>query len=493
MDEKDRKAIAHYQAYPDEYVRRVIGVEPEPHQVKVLRAIAKPNARVCFIGANGVGKDALCAWIVEWFAYCHEGVIPTTSASDRQVGILWKEINYWTGKSRAKSAFEVIQRRMYKKSNPAAYAEGFKAASAAKMEGYHSPALLYIMTEARGVEEWGYQAMLKACTGQDNRILVQSVPGDESGEFYAIASGQRQRWEVITFPAAKKVSACRECDRQFEPGETSCPKCKATCYIPTTKLVTQESIDEKLEYGEESPWFIAPVLAEFVEAGSLALVTLGQFNRSVDRWEDMGEDPGWQDVLGVDVAWVGSNETVLLHRKGPLVKSIISYSKQRTDVTGARVREWLDAHPHGAVVIEHGIAQSGVIDYLINKGMEEGTNLFSVNVGGPAVEEEKFFDRRSELYYYFGQRFISGTIAVDPRYKASPLGAQLVTIRKVQRGDSKFQIESKRQMAARRARSPDWADAGMLTMAISDTGVMEGAIKEEEPVQSFGSYDQPDW
>ncbi len=478
MDERERKAVAHFQTHPEDYVRRVMGVEPEPQQVDVLRLMAQPNARVAFIAANGVGKDALCAWIVEWFLYCHEGVVPTTSASDRQVGILWKEIAQWTGRSRARPAFDLLQRRMVKKSNPAAYAEGFKAASAARMEGYHSPALLYIMTEARGMEEWGFQAMLKACTGQDNRILVQSVPGEETGELYMIASGQRARWQTKFFAAAKKLH-----------GQNG-----STRYVPTTRLVTQETIDEKLEYGESSAWFVAPVLAEFIQAGSLALISLGQFHAAVDRWDETPEDPSWPDILGVDVAWVGSNETIMLHRKGPLVKSITAYSKQRTNVTAERVYEWHCAHPRSTVVIEHGIAQSGVIDQLINLGMSEGETLFSVNPGGPALEEEKFADRRSELYYYTAERFQSSRLAIEPKYKFSPLGAQLTSIKKIVRGDMKFQMESKRQMASRKIPSPDWADALMLTMAVSDLGVMDSVIGGGGPIiESYGGKEMPDW
>lgn len=448
----DELAIAHFQAHPEDYFRQVIGVEPEAEQIKITKEVAKPNSRVAFIGANGVGKDALSAWLVEWFLYCHEGVVPTTSASDRQVGLLWHEINYWTAKSKAASAFEVLQRKMHKKSNPAAFAEGFKANSAAKMEGFHAPALLYIMTEARGVEDWGYQAMLKACTGADNRIFAQSVPGDENGEFYMIASMQRPRWQPFVVPAARKV--------QIAPDQYR--------YEATMKLVNQESIDEKLEYGADSSWFLGPVLAEFAKGGSDFLISLAQFHRAVNRWEETGEEPDQgQNVLGVDVAWTGKNETVLFHRQGRKIKRIIAYAGQRTDVTAERVMEWMSEYLDGAVVIEDGIAQAGVIDQIEAHG--DANRLYLVLVGGPAVEQEKFVNRRCELYYYFMKRFIDGNIAVPPAYRQSPLGAQLTSIKKLIRGDGKFELESKRQMLARGIPSPDWADAGMLSMGIADT------------------------
>ena len=452
----EEKAIAHFQARPEDYFREIIGVEPEPHQIKVARAVAEQNARVSFVGANGAGKDALCAWLVEWFLYCHEGIIPTTSASDRQIGLLWHEINLWTGKSKARPAFELLQRKMYKKSNPSAYAEGFKAASAAKMEGYHAQTMLYIMTEAKGVEDWGYQAVLKACTREDNRILIQSVPGDETGEFYAIAAGKRPKWKVFTVPVARKV---RTGPDQYE-------------YEPTTRLVTKESIDEKLAYGEASSWFTGPVLAEFNTAGSTFLISLAMFNRAANRWEEIKDEPeSGQDILGVDVAWTGANETVLCHRKGQKVQRMIAYGGQRTDVTADRVIEWMVAFPGGAVVIENGIAQSGVIDRIVSQG--DPNRMFLVLPGGPAMEQEKFFNRRCELYYYLMKRFEDGSLAIAPEYRQSPLGGQLTSIKKVIRGDSKWEVESKKSMMARRVPSPDWADALMLSMGVSDAELVE--------------------
>ncbi len=451
----------------------MIGVEPEPHQVTVMQEVAKPNARVALIGANGIGKDALCAWLVEWFLFCHGGVVPTTSASDRQVSILWKEINYWTGKSKAGNAFELLARKMYRKTNPQVYAEGFKAASASKMEGYHSPALLYIMTEARGVEDWGYNAMLKACSGEDNRILIQSVPGDESGEFYRIAQGMRPRWKVIMFPAAKRTR-----------GGTAEKK-----FIPTTQLVSQDSIDEKLEYGEDSPWFQGPVLAQFTRASALSLISLGQYQAAIENYANISTDG--QDILGVDVAWVGTNQTVLCHRRGGAIQDFKAYQGQRETQTAERCQEWAKACPQGIIVIEHGVAQAGVIDILIDNGFED--RLIEVSPGSPPMEEEKFGDRRSELYYYLMRRFEDGQIGVPDRFRNSPLGAQMTSIRKINRGDNKFQIESKKQMSSRGIPSPDWSDALMLTMAVSDTGVMSAGFHTSDIWAGGQRRARPDW
>jgi len=449
----------------------VIGPEPEPHQVKVCRAIAKKNSRVALIGANGIGKDALCAWLVEWFLYCFQGLVPITSASARQVRILWREIHEWTGQSKARSSFNLLQQRMEvisRREGEKAYSEGFKAVSEQKIEGYHNPVMLYIMTEARGCEDWAYRAMLKACSQEDNRILIQSVPGLEEGEFFRIAQGARSRWEVITIPAAKKIAG---------PGG---PK-----YVPTTRLVSQDSIDEKLEYGENSQWFVGPVLAQFIKAGSLSLITLGDFQNAVERSEE-SETSGGQDILGVDVAWVGRNETVFCHRKGAHVVNFISYSQERTTETEKICLQWLGSHPQGMMVIEHVGVGAGVIDHVIAAGFED--RMVEINPGGPPIEKDRFKDRRSELYFYLAKKFETGEISIPERYEHSPLSPQLTSLRKIVRGDQIFELESKR-IAAKRMPSPDWADALMLTLAVSDTHIMES----DTDIWAGGKLTEPDW
>ena len=460
-DERRSAAVRHFQQHPEDYLEKVQGARPDPIQLPVLRACAKPRARVCIVGGNGVGKDFISAGITEWFLYCFgtredPAVVPTTSASGRQVGLLWNEINYWSAKSRASKAFDLLQRKMSLK-DPAlkdSYAVGFKAANEQVMEGFHASKLFYILTEARGMPDWGFNAMLKACSEYDNRILIQSVPGEETGEFYNIAKGNRAGWDVFFLPAAKKV------------GERE--------YIPTTPLISQESIDEKLQFGEDSPWFVAPVLAQFITGSSLNIVSLGDYLAAENRYGELESGP--PDVLGVDVAWVGQNFTSLCHRRGSNLEKYTRYQGVRTPETARICIEWLVKYPHGKMVIESGIAQSGVIDRIEESGL--GDRMVLVNPGGPPVgDPEQFADRRSELYYYFKERFKNGTIAVAERN--SPLGGQITSIRAKVRGDMKFQIESKKEMAGHGMASPDDADAGMLTMAVASEGeAVEGDLDD---------------
>lgn len=509
--EKKQLVVEHFQRYPDDYVRWMFGVEPEPHQIAALRAVAKPGARVCIVGANGMGKDACVSWLPSWFLYCFGGpmgqhaLVPTTSASGRQIDTFWREQNGWMSGAVNVDAFDVMVKelRLKKIEDPRDQtrqldgtnnkAVGFKALSQAVMESFHAPHLLYIMTEARACEDWAYLSMFKACTDVDNRIVIQSVPGEQTGMFYEIARGEVPGWEVLFWPAARKVWSCPGCD-YTTTSDGICPTCDRELkskYVPTSRRVTDQSIQEKLAFGEDSEFFQAPVLANFLTGSSLQLISLREYHDAEDRYGPkrverindieipMGgvvEDEQ-SDILGVDVAWVGQNNTVLCHRKGPVVYKFHRWQGQRTDYTADRVMEWMNAYPHGTVCIESGIAQSGVIDQIVKA--HYGSRLQLINPGGPPLggekEEEMFHDRRSQLYYYVQQKFRKGILAI--RDTNDELKKQLTGIRAKVRTDVKFQIESKDELK-KRMESPDDADALMLTMAGSSDESRAATFKD---------------
>jgi hypothetical protein len=206
-------------------------------------------------------------------------------------------------------------------------------------------------------------------------------------------------------------------------------------------------------------------LANFLKGSSRALVSLSDYMAAESRYG--GEDglvEGLPDVLGIDAAWVGQNQTVFCHRKGPVLWKFQRFQGQRTNVTAELVEQWLVAHPHGVAVIEGIGISAGVIDLVIANGL--GSRLIVIHPGSPPIgsdtELEQFKDRRSQLYYYLAQRFKDGTLAV--REKNLPLGGQLTSIRAQIRGDSKYEVEGKREML-KRMPSPDDADAAMLSMA----------------------------
>lgn len=420
--------------------------------------------------------------MVHWFLDCfgdkdakagERVLIPTTSASGRQVQILWREISGVASQAKTREHLECLTQKLRLKDCPEAMAEGFKAANEKVVEGRHSEKMLYVLTEARGAEDWAFTAILKACTGRDNRVLVQSVPGTEEGEFYAIASGQRGVYSPALNPGGWRIFVLPAARKDKETGK----------YLATCPHVTQESIDEKLRYGEDSEQFVGPVLAEFIPGSPLTLVSLGEYLRAWDRWAETDVSEDGPDILGIDVAWVGQNDTVFTHRKGDRVIRQWGYQGVRTTETARVAKEWYGKHG-GYICIESVGVSAGVIDIIL---ADQVPNLIEVYPGNPAIEVNRFKDRRSELYYYLAQRFKEGRIAVPER--DSPLCGQLTSIKKMVRGDEVFQLEPKGQ-AFKSKGSPDWADSLMLTLAAPTEPA--GSIRFQD-LWSGGERVQPDW
>jgi hypothetical protein len=346
--------------------------------------------------------------------------------------------------------------------------------------------------------------MFKACTGFDNRIVIQSVPGEENGEFFKIASGQRPGWDVLWWPAARKVWQCSECGIE-QQHDGLCHECNQEFkprFKPTSKLVTQESINEKLAYGEDSEWFQGPVLANFLKGSSLALISLSDYRDAELRYGgEGGIVETTPDILGVDWAWTGQNFHVMCHRRGQVVYQFWRWQghvgdkdneRKDTDYTAQRVMEWMNAWPHGVVVTEAVGAGAGVIDQIVKHNLSHRLILVypgNPPVGGPSAEEH-FYDRRSQLYYYLKERFKKGQIAIKD--KDLHLGGQLTSIRAKIRGDSKFQIEPKTELI-KRMPSPDDADALMLTMAGSPEYGNEPTTKDIAVVGSKPSFLEAEW
>lgn len=508
-------SIAHYQKHPEDYVRNILGVQPDELQIRALQAIAQPNARVALPWANGRGKDAMCSWLPEWFLYNFASKdapakVPTTSASGRQNQLFWNELHYWHAKSAHQSAFELLthELRFSKKmldKNPkldSCIAHGFKAGNEKTVEGNHAPKMLFILTEARGAEDFVFRAMLKASTGADNRIVVQSVPGDEAGEFYAICQRLGGRdWDVIWGPSAKRVFECEQCKFEMDK-EGLCPTCKQETtkkYKSIAKHVSQRSIDEKLAYGEDSSWFVAPVLAQFAKTSADSIISLSQFNRAVEiTWEECGDSDEW--VLGVDASWIGNNETIFAERCGRRLMGLIpmqfeAISDNATKQQADYITQWLQFHPEGLAVIEHGVAQAGIIDRVHENRL--GDRLITIPTGSPAYEPDKFFNRRSEIYYYLSLRFGENRIAINPTLRNDPLVGQLTAMKRKLQGDLIWRLEDKHEMMRRISRqatehgstSPDRADAVALAFSIGG----DSLIRKEDLGISLGGSSRVDF
>jgi len=462
-DEQIQRAAEAYARYlynPTAYVEEIIlarqlDISVEPHQADLLDALARYD-RVAVKAGNGMGKDTTTAWAIEWYLLTHPmAKVPCTSGVFRQVySMLWSEVQKWSKRSLAAQYLRPLSTRVevvgYEKEW---FAEGFTAQQESEAEGYHAPHLLYCITEAKAVEDQIWRAVFKACTGEGNKIFAQSVPGPKLGNFHKVFTELRKTWKCFSYPAAVKVTRA---DTGVEE------------YFPTSRLISKNSVDEKLAYGEDGPLFQAGVLANFISQSDESVIPLDWIELAQQRWVVRKEKDLWGPFIGVgcDVARSGTDRTVLATRFGSAIKELSRFSSQDTMQTAGRVMRVLQHNQGGTAVVDVIGLGAGVVDRL----RELKAKVIAFN----SSERTPLSDRSGELSFLNMRAFAWWTMRdlLDPRNNADIclppddfLTADLVTPRWKVTSSGSIQIEGKDEIKKRLGRSTDDADAVVMAFA----------------------------
>ncbi|OLT24399.1 hypothetical protein BJF79_13740 [Actinomadura sp. CNU-125] len=172
-------------------------------------------------------------------------------------------------------------------------------------------------------------------------------------------------------------------------------------------------------WGVKSPLFTAKVRGLFPEVGDDQLIPLGTITAAQTR----ELDPGPFSTISVDVARFGSDRTILALIRGPVVRVVGDYSKQRTTETTGRVINAKDEHAAHELRVDGVGVGAGVVDELL----EAGHDVVDMQSGAAAMDSKHFANARAEWWWGLRQRFEDGDMDLDP--DDDELAAQLGAMR----------------------------------------------------------------
>ena len=438
--ERLRELILTWRSDPARYVTDVFGVTPEPWQAEALRLLAEQD-RVSIRSGHGVGKSALDAWAIFWFLSCYyPAKIPCTAPTAHQLeDVLWAELAKWHRKMPAplQGQFEVKSDRVVLTAAPN---ESFAVARTARKEnpealqGFHADHLMFVIDEASGVEEIIFEVAEGALSTPGAKVLMTANPTRTSGYFYDSHHRMRRHW------ATMRVS-CEESSR-----------------------VSREYIEQMAEkYGRDSNIYRVRVLGEFPTSDDDVVIPLELCTAAVGR--DV-EPSGEKIIWGVDVARFGDDRTTLAKRCGNRQLEPVKawQGKDLMQTVGLIVLEYEQAgkeKPDEIVVDSIGIG-AGVVDRL----KEMGLPVRGVNVAEAPAVRDRYLRLRDELWFR-GREWLAGR---DVKLcDDDELIGELTTVKYSITSSGKLKVESKDEMKKRGLRSPDKADAWLLTFGTSDT------------------------
>jgi len=419
------------------FVKTVIGAEPQQWQADALRAIAT-NDKLAIKSGHGVGKTAFEAWAVLWWLLTrYPTKIAITANTAHQLNdVLWTEIDKWArGLPQGfKDLLEFKSDKISLKgaSDSFAVARTSRRENPEALQGFHSENMLFICEEASGIPDVVFQVGEGSLSTPKSKVIMCGNPTRADGYFYDAFHSNRAQWHCMTV-------SCLDADTVSE------------------KFIG----DMAAKYGEESNVFRVRVLGEFPTQSDDVLVPLHLVESAVTRHIEMA--PGAPVIWGLDVARYGGDRTALAKRQGQvLIEPIKTWqNKDLMEMAGIILSEYEATRymdrPEKIFIDSIGIG-AGLVDRLIELDMP----AVGIAVSESPSLKEKFTRLRDELFWNAREWFEGRDVSI---FNDETFISEITAVRYKYQSTGKLKIESKDEMKRRGQRSPDVADAFVLTFA----------------------------
>lgn len=331
---------------------------PAPYQMEILRHIEEGKSRITVRGPHGLGKTALCAILVHWFALTRDGrdwkVVTTASVWNQLRFYLWPEIHNWARLLR----WDIIGRQPYVENVELKRLElslssgmAFAATSnrSDQIEGAHADHIMYIFDESKIIPASIWDSVEGAMsTGKEKIWLAVSTPGECAGRFYEIHSRKAgyEDWYVRHVTKDEVISAGR-----MDPFWAE---------------------QRKAQWGPQSQLYINKVLGDFYCGGDASVIPLSHIELAQERWmEKYGRDPDKVPMenivaIAIDVGRFGEDPTVFgyKNRDGDVVR-IEVVQNQDTMFVANYAAQVMRQHPQSEIIIDSIGVGAGVYDRLM--------------------------------------------------------------------------------------------------------------------------------
>lgn len=347
----------------------------DQEQARLLQAIRNED-RVAAHCCHGVGKTACVSIGVLDFLDQHnpsnpgeEGaMVVSTAPTWRQVqDILWTEIRKWWNPSLYPDWEILPSTPRIKTPWPDTFALGFSTDDLDKFEGWHSPNLMVIVDEAKGVSEEIFDAIKGTTSSGKVKLIYLSTPGNPEGKYWEACKKRGTRFHVIHIDAfhSKNVS-------------------------PTYA----EEILEDCDGDKEHPLYIRKVLGEFVRMVERPAFNPEQIQDGFNRYQEL--EPEGYHTVGID--WARQKDwTVVLEMVGPVVLPNILVTQQDYMITCDYIFK-----RHQAFPFDFGLADLG-------EGVGQVARLKEM---GLPIEGERMSNKfKVDAHSKIKMRLQAGTIA----------------------------------------------------------------------------------
>tara|TARA_R110000822_G_scaffold4905_2_gene21221 strand:- start:11379 stop:12812 length:1434 start_codon:yes stop_codon:yes gene_type:complete len=430
-----------YRTDPVLFVQEQLGAHPTKWQREALAA-AVSETRISIRSGHGVGKSTFLAWLILWFMLTRipVKVMATANRQDQIFDVLWSECRAWHRRLQPllRNMLEITSDKISYLPEPEA---NFAVARTARKEspeafqGMHQKHMLLIADEASGIDNVIFEAGAGAMSTPGAITVMTGNPTRTSGFFFNSFHGAKNNWWT------RKVS----CEELIEEGAE---------YV--SKTFPAEIAND---FGIDSNAYRVRVLGEFPTTEDEQVIPFELAEAAVER--DVVPTDIYRTVWGLDVARFGDDKSALCKRRGNTVLEPVKWwqHKDLMQTTGIVKYEYEEAEDKPSEILVDVIGLGGgVVDRLYELGLP----VRGINVAESASAKDIYARQRDELWFKARDWFLKRDCSLpDDGMLLGELVAPLYSFT----SSGKMQVESKSDMKRRGFKSPDLADAFVLTFA----------------------------
>lgn len=414
--------------------------------------------RIAVASGHGVGKSALLGMLDNWAMSTFEDCMGLVTANtlDQLRTKTSPEIGKWFRSSITSDQFEVHSTSIRAK-DPARGEKWrtdfvtWSINNTVAFQGLHNlrKRILLMQDEASGIDDKVMEVCEGALTDEETEIIwiMFGNPTRNSGYFREAFRRQRHLW--IT----------KNVDSRTVPG--------------TNKEYLKQMVDT---YGENSNRVKVRIRGMFPTTSGKQFITGDDvdaaFNKHL-RPEMYNFAP---KIIGVDPAWEGDDEFVIILRQGLMCKILGTYEKNDNDIVMAQlIARFEKEHEADAVMVDGGFGTG-----IVSAGRTMGRQWDLVWFSGKSPDEG-MLNLRAYMWDQMRQWLKTGaTIPPDDILYQDLVGPEIVP-----RLDGKVQLESKKDMKDRMVQSPNRADALALTFVRPVVKKLNNTFENDGPMERF--------
>ncbi len=438
--------------------------------MRLIAESVQNNQRTSVRACHGISKTLTAAAIaVTYLNLYFPSVVITTAPTGNQVkNLLWKEIGdiYSKNVKHLAGRADMLQVRI----EPDWYMIGFSTDKPFRMEGFHSPNILWILDEGKGLEKWLYDAVEGSLTGGNARVLELSTTdgADQQCPFRQHHSTDLHAWNCIKLSAYDSPFVD---PAQFPDAKKYMNQDLYKYGKPRKGREWPEELEEEIQIVEEATikdkkelWQIkrpdlweTKILGEFSTTSENNIIPLDWVLSAVDSEID---DTDSFDKYGFDAARMGSDKCVLTRQTGKLIHPQEIWGKKNTMASTGMIRSSIE--PTDLIQVDACGLGAGIFDRLA----ELGQPVIGLDSAHAAFDDQKFFNLKAEMWWCarekFERQYEEGnvlSIPNDPELIEDLTGARYII-----KSDGRIIIEDKKEYKKRMGRSPDQGDSFVYTV-----------------------------